>query len=81
MLCEQTHYRDGGTSFPQSAFQVIFFVPHPVDISELPDTNLDYLTFRNEFIMHNASMIEKQVALFSLASAPLVLSWGQVKQV
>jgi hypothetical protein len=63
MLCEQMHYRDGGGTFSQSTFQVTLFILQPVNVSELPDKNLDYLTFRNEFIMHNASMIEKQAAL------------------
>jgi hypothetical protein len=80
MLCEQMHYRDGGDRFPQSTFQVTSFVPHPVGISEPPDKNLDYLSFRNKFIMHYASMMEKQAALFPLTSTPVVLSWGQVKQ-
>jgi hypothetical protein len=30
--------------------------------------------------MHNASMIEKQAALLSLASVPVVLFWDKVKQ-
>jgi hypothetical protein len=58
MLCQQAHYRDGGTSFPQSTFQVAFFIPHPTGVSELPDKILDCLTFRSEFIMLNALMIE-----------------------
>lgn len=78
MLCEQMHYRDGGGKFPQSTFQVTFFI-HPVDVSEPPDKDLEYLTIRNEFIMQNSWMIEKQASLSSLTSAPDVLSWGQVK--
>jgi hypothetical protein len=40
-LCEQAHYRDAGASFPQSTFQVTFFILDPADFSELPDKNLD----------------------------------------
>jgi hypothetical protein len=39
-LCEQVQYHDGKASFPQSTFQVTFFMPHPTDISKLPDKNL-----------------------------------------
>jgi hypothetical protein len=60
MLCEQAHYRDGGASFPQSTFRVAFFIPHPTDISELPDKNLDQLPNLQERICNdNALMIEK----------------------
>jgi hypothetical protein len=41
MLCEQVHYCDGGANFPQSKFQVAFFILHPTDVSEPPDKNLD----------------------------------------
>jgi hypothetical protein len=54
MLREQVH---GGASFLQLTFQVAFFVLHPTDVSEPPDKNPDYLTFRREFMLHSASMI------------------------
>jgi hypothetical protein len=59
MLCEQAHYHDGGASFLQSTFQVAFFVLHPTDVSEPLDKNLDYLTFRREFMLHKALMIKE----------------------
>lgn len=41
---------------------------------------INCLTFRSEFIVHNALMIErKQAALVSLTSAPVVFSWDGVK--
>lgn len=39
-LHEQANYRDEAT-FPQSTFQVAFFVSHPTDVSEMPDKNSD----------------------------------------
>jgi hypothetical protein len=53
------HEQDGGSSFSQSTFEVPFFVLHPTEVSAPPDKNLDYLTFRKKFIMHTASIIEK----------------------
>jgi hypothetical protein len=41
MLCEQVHHHDGGASFPQSTFQVSFFVLLAADVSELPDKSPD----------------------------------------
>jgi hypothetical protein len=59
MLCEQAHFCDGGASFLLSTCQVASFVQHPTDVLELPDKNLDCLTFMSEFIQHNALMTEK----------------------
>jgi hypothetical protein len=83
MLCEQVHYRDGGVSFLQSTFQVtLYCIPQTYQNCQIK-ISINCLTFRSEFIMHNASMIKKkqQAALLSLVSTPVVLSCGKAKQV
>jgi hypothetical protein len=57
-LCEQAHYCDGGTSFLQSIFHMQMSQNHH-QIKVL----INCLAFRNEFIMHNASMIKKTAHL------------------
>jgi hypothetical protein len=66
MLCEQVHYCDGGASFPQSTFQVAFFVPHPAEVSELRDKNLNYLADLPERI-HNAQCLDDKKKTSSVA--------------
>jgi hypothetical protein len=42
---------------------------------------INFLTIRSKFLMHSASMIKKKkTAYLSLASAPVVLSWGETRQ-
>jgi hypothetical protein len=59
MLCEQAHYHYRGASFPQSTFQVAFFILHPADVSKLPDKNLDSLSDLQEQI-HYAQCLDDE---------------------
>jgi hypothetical protein len=85
MLHEQAHYHDGGANFPQSTFQVAFFIPHPAYVSKLPDKNLHSLFDIQEQI-HNAQCLDddnddgdddkNQAALLSLMRAHLFCFFG-----
>jgi hypothetical protein len=72
MLCELVYYHSGLARFPHFTFQVAFFVPHPADVSDWLNKDLECLTFRSKFTIQNTKLkIIKMEALLSLDSIPV----------
>jgi hypothetical protein len=78
MLREQ----DGESASHSPHFRSLhFFVLHPTDISELPDKNLDHLTFMKKFIMHNASNNQQKASSTDVTHKHTCRAfWDEAKQ-